>query len=531
MTVDLVGDGRSSALELLSRLGATPLPESPCGGRGTCGKCRIRFLSGIPEPTGADARSLSAGEIANGTRLACRAVPEGPCRVLFEGNPAHRAVSAYKIPADRERPVAPRDIPASPLAVAIDVGTTTVAFELVDARTGAVLARESRLNGQRIFGADVVSRVTTSLSGNGAELRRLVLRDALGGIETLLSASGARGADVGSVTVAANTVMTHLFLGLPVEGFARAPFTPSATRFPSVPFGEAFAPLLDGSDPSPAVSSAPVVDRATPVRFVPCVGPFVGGDVVAGLAALDAGKSGSTELFIDLGTNAEMALSGGGRLWCASAAAGPAFEGGSVSSGTGSVEGAVSAVRVEGNRFAWDLVGEAPRGDAPLRGICGTGLVDFVACARSLSLVDASGALSPVCETSGVFLDPAGTVRLLASDVRELQLAKAAVRAGIAILLKSAGIRAGDVSRVWVAGGFGFYLRERSALAIGLFPSEFAGKTVSVGNASLAGASLFARDPSMEARFDAILSSSESVSLADHPDFQGLFLDSMGFDA
>ncbi len=527
MTVDLSGDGRSTALELLSRSGVSPLPESPCGGRGTCGKCRVRFLSGIPAPTGEDARSLSAGEIANGTRLACRAVPEGPCRVRFEGNIAHRAVSAYRIPADRARTSVPREISASPLAVAIDVGTTTVAFELLDAGTGEVLARESRLNGQRVFGADVVSRVTASLSGNGAELRRLVLRDALEGISSLLSVSASRGADVGSVTVAANTVMTHLFLGLPVEGFARAPFTPSATRFPSVPFGEVFAPVLEGAEA--AVVIAPGVDRAIPVRFVPCVSAFVGGDVVAGLAALDSGTGGSTELFIDLGTNAEMALSSGGRIWCASAAAGPAFEGGSISSGTGSVEGAVSAVRVEGNRFAWDLVGDAPQGDAPLRGICGTGLVDFVACALSLSLVDPSGALSPVCSGSGVFLDPAGTVRLLASDVRELQLAKAAVRAGIEILLRTAGLRARDVSRVWVAGGFGFYLRERSALAIGLFPSEFAGKTVSVGNASLAGASLFARDPSLEARFDAILSSCERVSLADHPDFQDLFLDSMGF--
>ena len=582
MTVWLTGDGRSTLLELLARTPEGPIPDAPCGGNGTCGKCRARFISGAPGPTLDDRRLMPEADLARGVRLACRAVPLGPCAVALEDS-GYRAVSAYRLPTGRssENPShASSDIRESfsgtgPLAVAIDVGTTTIAFELIDRVTGHVLARDARLNGQRRFGADVVSRVNAAVSGNAAELRKLVSRDVRLGISTLLAAACASGSEVGIVTVAANSVMTHLILGLPVDGFARAPFTPAKTRFPPIAFAEAFP--FPGGDPAPDAHNeraSPEISPSCLVAIAPSVSAFVGGDIVSGLAALDLVGQEEPELFIDLGTNAEMVLAAKGAYRCASAAAGPAFEGGSISSGTGSVPGAVAAVRISGSRFDWDLIGkdDRPRGAgargkkaecgdtaecsdtaareeqsicgedaehsenaergahaAPL-GLCGSGLIDFVACALELGLIARDGALSPVCAEKGVFLDPEGKVRLTQADVRALQLAKAAVRAGIGILLEDAGLRAEDVSRVYLAGGFGLYLREESAIAIGLLPAAFKGKTVPVGNASLAGATLFARDPEgMSARFDALLSHARTVSLAEDPRFERFFIDSMNF--
>ncbi|HNY16175.1 MAG TPA: ASKHA domain-containing protein [Treponemataceae bacterium] len=566
MTVRLTGDGRSTLLELLARAPEGPTPDAPCGGNGTCGKCLARFVSGASEPTLDDRRLVPEADLARGVRLACRAVPLGPCAVELEGS-GYRAVSAYRLPTDRSsgKPahasvsVHTSFSGAGPLAVAIDVGTTTVALELIDRGTGRVLARDARLNGQRLFGADVVSRVNAAIAGNARELRALIARDARLGIASLLAAEGASGSDVGLVTVAANSVMTHLILGLPVDGFARAPFTPAKTRYPPTTFAEAFPLSAEDAGRGVGESSASSAEIAPscPVAIVPGVSAFVGGDVVSGVAALELSGRDGPELFIDLGTNAEMVLAVRGAYRCASAAAGPAFEGGSISSGTGSVPGAVAAVRIEGSRFAWDLIGGGEPGEksecretsgageksergvrterganasrAPL-GLCGSGLIDFVACALELGLIARDGALSPVCAEKGVFLDPEGRVRLLQADVRALQLAKAAVRAGISILLEDAGLRAEDVARVYLAGGFGLYLRESSAIAIGLLPAAFAGKTVPVGNTALAGASLLARDPEgMSARFDAMLSQARTVGLAEDPRFERLFIDSMNF--
>jgi len=422
----------------------------------------------------------------------------------------YRAVSSYRVlpfPGKGSRARYGRGV-----GVAIDIGITTIAMELIDAASGAVLARDARLNGQRRFGADVLSRVRAAGEGHASELREDVRSDLLQGIAALFAAAPAKLSfrDLCAVSIAGNTVMIHLLLALPVESLGRAPFTPAATRFPGFTFRAVFG---DASD--------------CPVFVVPCASAFIGGDVIAGLAALDLRGTGGPELFIDLGTNAEMVLVKSGAYYCASAAAGPAFEGASISCGTGSVPGAVSAVRIEGSRFAFERIPGLD--DAPPVGLCGSGLIDFVASALALSLIKEDGSLSPVCAASGVFLDPSGGITLSARDVREVQLAKAAIRAAIAVLLEKSGTEEGEVVRVHLAGGFGLYLREESAIAIGLFPKSFAGKTVPVGNVSLAGASRLVVDAALESRIDGILSGVTSVDLAGNSRFASLFVDSMGF--
>jgi uncharacterized 2Fe-2S/4Fe-4S cluster protein (DUF4445 family) len=458
-----------------------------------------------------------------------------------------RIVSGYDVP--------PFPPPSGEFGIACDIGTTTVVMELVGPM--GVIARESFLNSQRRWGADVISRIRAAGLGRSGELRSLICGDLASGLDRLFSAAAVHASDAFSdvaaftaCTVAGNTAMCHFLLGLPSEGLGVAPFTPAMTVYPELALGELLGEELS-SVSVPRRFSANL--SACPVRIVPGVSAFIGGDIVAGLAALgfgapapagsNAAGSGGPELFLDLGTNAEMALAVGGTFFCASAAAGPAFEGGSISCGTGSVPGAVASVRREGSRFAYDLIGGdggdsgiaesgdsgSSRASAGPTGLCGSGLLDFLACALEAGLVSADGAIAPVCAESGILLSPGSRIALTAGDVRELQLAKAAIRAGLGTLLEVAGVAEKDVVKVHLAGGFGLYLNEESALAVGLLPRAFRGRIHRAGNTSLAGAARWLSDPSLKSRFNAILNSSRPVQLADEPAFGRRFIDSMEF--
>ena len=532
--VTVHGDGKTSLFDLLGGR----IQGATCGGNGLCGKCAIRLVSTPPEPSGVDLRFLSSAEIERGVRIACRYYPVGDCMVedpkLSETCDA-RIVRSYNIPSFRASCFrAEPGIPSKRYGIAVDIGTTTIAMELVSLDDGQVHAGTSLLNSQRRFGADVLSRIQASINGKGTELRSDVVSDVRSGVVSLLSSSKVCAADIALLTIAANTTMIHLLLNLSCAGLGTAPFTPFATSFPESSFGKIFGTeVLSSSLPARSGSSTDQLGSLAncPVQIVSCISSFVGGDIVAGLAALELSGVEGPELFIDLGTNAEMVVVNKGSYWCASASAGPAFEGGSISCGMGSVPGAVSAVYIEGNYFGWELIGaEGQAADiaVPL-GVCGSGLLDFVACALEAGLVRKDGSLSPVCAETGIFLDRAGRIRLLSSDIREFQLAKAAIRAGLSVLLGAAGIREESVSRIYIAGGFGIFLKESSALAVGLLPRAFAGKIIPAGNTSLAGAVRFLSDASMGSRFSAILKKSVSVSLADNPDFESLFIASMEF--
>ena len=473
-----------------------------------------------------------------------------------------RIISGYDVP-----PFPPS---GAGLGIACDIGTTTVVMELIG--PDGVIARESFLNSQRRWGADVISRIRAAGLGRAEELRSLICSDLSAGIGRLLASAGSCKPEISGFTIAGNTAMCHFLLGLPSEGLGVAPFTPAMTVYPEMKLCE----LLAGDMPF-----LPANLSSCPVRIVPGISAFVGGDIVAGLAALGFGSQGGAqlcppyvepagaesgrptgagvsavgvrqnsgpELFLDLGTNAEMVLAVDGIFFCASAAAGPAFEGGSVSCGTGSIPGAVASVRREGSRFAYELIdggtsagvsalpaaagstgsGSADKMPVPT-GLCGSGLLDFLACALETGLVNADGSLAPVCAESGILLAPGSRIRLTAEDVRELQLAKAAIRAGLGTLLEVAGVAEKDVSKVYLAGGFGLYLNEESALAVGLLPRAFRGRIRRAGNTSLAGAARWLSDASLRSRFDAILQASRTVQLADESAFGRRFIDAMEF--
>lgn len=458
--------------------------EFPCGGRGKCRRCRVRVISGDIGPSEADLRLLGSEEIAAGWRLAChaRAWRDATIEIAQWESPV--------LAGDRAFEFTPRE----GFGIAVDVGTTTLVAQLVELSTGRVAAVNTALNPQAVHGADVMTRIEYAVrDGGGPELARLI-RDRIGRMVAELTPAGAR---VERITLAGNTVMHHLFCGIDVEPLAHV----------------SFEPACDGLIEFDARELG--WESAARVSFLPCLGGFVGSDILAGILGASVDRSDALVGLIDLGTNGEILFGSRERMICASAAAGPAFEGGRISSGMRAATGAIAEVSIEDGSLRCGVIG----GGGP-RGICGSGLVDAAAAALELGRLEASGRLR------GGPLELAGTVALTQRDIRELQLAKAAVAAGIRIVLERLGAAAGDVRKVHLAGAFGNYVNRASARRIGLFefPEE---KVEPAGNTSLLGAkmALFSEDLT----FAALRARVEHIGLASDPGFQDAFVSEMPF--
>ncbi|MBO4406776.1 MAG: DUF4445 domain-containing protein, partial [Clostridia bacterium] len=430
--------------------------SSPCGGHGRCGKCRVTAFGALSPLTEAEKRLLSPEEIAGGIRLACQVRTEGDCEISFaEGTKRDsRILTDGILSSFRCRPLfGPEETGA-----AVDVGTTTLAARLYDAK-GVLLAEASRLNPQAVFGADVVSRMEAARDGHREELRDLV-RDAVDGMLRELSPTPPR-----AVVVTGNTVMLHLFTMTDTEPLTHAPF--EAPRL----FGEILtAKELGLRTPPPEA----------PVLLPPAIASFVGADTATAMLACGFTEADGekTVLLTDIGTNGEIVLRRNRRLYACSTAAGPAFEGAGISMGMGGAPGAVDHVSLSPE----GLLQAHVIGDRAPAGICGSGLVDAVACLLENETLDETGYLE---DDPAVILDP---VSLTQSDIRAVQLAKSAIHSGIRTLLHPAETPIGEVSVFYVAGGFGSFLDAGNAGRIGLLPAELLPAVRVAGNAALAGA-------------------------------------------
>ncbi len=446
--------------------------EFPCGGEGICGGCRIRLVEGEIPVTDAMRAQLSARELREGWRLACCAAASGPVTVEVD------QWSVRVLTDEAEVPVEPR----RGWGAAVDLGTTTVAVQLVSLETGEVEALETALNAQARFGADVMSRIQHDLRRPG-ELA-LVIRRQLADMLARLAA----GRELVEVLLAGNTAMHHLFCGLDVAPLAAVPFLSPALGAQRFPSG--------------------MLPWAAPTIFLPCLGGFVGSDLLAGLVATRLDKKRNSHGLFDIGTNGEIVTGSRQRILCASTAAGPAFEGGRIRCGMRACEGAIDSVRAEDGRLVPHVIG----GGAP-RGICGSGLVD--AAARALDL----GLLLPNGRLARGEIRLAEGIAITQPDIRQLQLAKGAMAAGLKRLAR-------DTRLLWLAGAFGNYLRLDSARRIGLLPEDV--EVEPAGNAALRGARLLLLAPSArEERIARILSVTEHVELAASADFQDIFAESM----
>ena len=467
-----------SILELLRTNGYAV--NAPCGGHGRCGKCQVELTeNGITE-----------------TVLACKTFPETDCLVML---PDDHADPDWNDTAAPSRSTNGRN----GYGAAVDLGTTTVAVKLYRLTDGTALGSASQWNAQKSCGGDVITRIDYCMKHTDglAELSHMI-RDQIRAILTdLCKESGISYRDLTEIVLAGNTVMQHIFTGLSPVSIAAAPFSPQTRFDDGTPYE------LDG----------------IPVYLSPCVAGYVGGDITAGLLHTGLYERSGKSLFIDVGTNGEMALGGSDGFTACAVASGPAFEGAEISCGMPAADGAVYAVELTENGLRYEVLGG---GEA--KGLCGSGLLDLVACLLELGYIDESGCLAEDENGEAVFY-LTDTVLLTQRDVRQLQLAKAAVAAGICLLLREQNITCNDLDMLYLAGGFGNRLRVESAVKIGMLPRELSGRIVPVGNAALAGAEQALLDPDSRQTLQAIKDNCHYIELSTAPDFNDTFVEEMSF--
>ncbi|MBN2205943.1 MAG: DUF4445 domain-containing protein [Candidatus Aminicenantes bacterium] len=546
-----------------------------CGGRGLCGRCLVEIVEGRLRPPEMEERDLlNARQAPPGVRLACciqvesdlavRLVPEallGEVQGLTEGilpsfafdppvkrlpfrlEPEEAAppllercvAGRLKLPLDdlwerhsgpvlREAVRSPGDYtavvfdnqvlldvadgpgPGPAFGLAVDLGTTTAVVELVDLDRGLIAGRAVGPNRQARFGSDLISRIARAVRDrdDAEELRRAAL-DTLSALQArVCSDARVPAGAIYDIVVAGNTVMNHLLLGRPVRSLAESPFEADFLEMP----------------PVEAVPWGFDVHRRAKLFLAPNIGSYIGGDITAGLVATGMlGRPGNA-LFIDLGTNGEIVLKRGEDVTAASTAAGPAFEGAGLSSGIAAVPGAVEAASWAGESLTLSVIG-----DRPATGICGSGYIDLLAAFLSRGLISTRGALN----AAGGLITVAPAVAVSRQDVRALQLAVAAVRTGVALLLRRAGLAPSDLDVVYLAGAFGNRLNAANARRIGLLPAVDADRLRCAGNTSLAGARAMLLSRPARAEAARLASRIEHVSLASDPAFQDTYIRSLSF--
>ena len=495
---------------------------APCGGMGRCGSCRVRISGAVRPPDGSELDALGAAA-RSGTRLACRARVAGPGKVVVEvveSAGAVRAQISSVLPAASVEPPEERGVVTPPgvaaLGAAVDLGTTTIAVRLHDLSDGRVLGEIAGLNPQAAWGHDVLSRVSRALEGDGRALRNAATREIEDLVLALTEAPSAGDGRLSELVVVGNPAMTRLFSGCDVSMLADA----------SSPGVHRPARVTDT-----ITSELHALGRAR-VIVGPEVSAFIGADTVAALLATGLDGRDEDTLLVDLGTNGEVVLASGGELFAASAAAGPAFEAYGLASGMRAEPGAIETVWLDG-----DVLGLRTVGEERPRGLCGSGLVDLLAVLLDTGALDASGRLQPegplarrVVETAaGRVFEVASDVLLTQQDVRQAQLAKAAVQAAIATVLDEAGRAADGVAEILVAGGFGSHLRPSSLAAIGVIPPAWAERVTLAGNAALAGASAMLLSSEARGEADLLAARVRTVVLAGRPDFRERFVAALGF--
>ena len=474
-TVTVLPEGR-----LLEARGGEKLLEllrgsvvAPCGGQGKCGKCRV---------------TVDAEE-----RLACTVTVDRDMTVTLP------QTFDQKILTQSPQICAPA---AAGHVLAMDIGTTTLVCSLLEG-SGRELAVASCPNPQAAYGADVVTRIREALSGKTEELSRLV-REALEGLALRCCREvDIRPDRVKTLSPVGNPCMRQLFLGIPPKNLGKLPYSRAVTKPQKMRCGSFF----------PAFSEAELV-------LPPDIGPFVGTDTLGCILSSRLYEEEKLTLLVDIGTNGELVLGDQDRMVCCATAAGPALEGAGIRFGMTAAEGAIDRVWPENGQLRCHVIGEGEP-----KGICGSGLVDAVAACLSLGLLDKRGRIldeeKQIPLTEGIFLTQ--------EDIRQVQLAKGAIHAGIMILAEKLGAELSDIRQVYLAGGFGSFLDPDKACRMGLLPEELQGRITAIGNAALGGGKLLGLDPMALSLGADLAEKTEYLELGSDPAFPGAFARAMGF--
>jgi len=564
------------------------LQRGDCGGRGLCLKCRARVEGEVSEPSRQELVALSPEELAKGYRLTCKCHVLGETSVLlpevrisscktgllrFARYPgvlsAVRPVNTHIPPFDRDKPIPlleriewafkgyKLEIPPVNLNViarldqgdgfrvvggvmddtvlrihprgqgsffglALDIGTTSLSCALVDLVNGDLMGERSTTNSQVAFGRDILARISYVMENEEGltVMRNRVLSDVAAMVDDLLHGLEMVPDDILEMVVVGNPVMLHLFLGVDPRGLGGAPYVG----------------LFRGGTVIRAGNLGLPMHPAGRVVLLPQIEGFLGSDILACLLAVDPG-SPESYLLVDIGTNGEMVLKHGNRLWACSVAAGSAFEGGDITSGMVACTGAIDRFWLEDGLLRYNVLGMGKP-----EGICGSGMVDLLRVLLELGVLDETGLINPqrypgsshqtergaeLVIVEGAETANGNPVVFNQQDVRQLQLAKGAIRAGIDILIKEAGVRLDAIDELLFAGAFGNYLNPRSVMGIGMIPPFRSERIKAVGNAALGGAIASLISIPEREKADRLATKIEPIELANHPDFSRIFVESM----
>ncbi len=547
------------------------LPETPCNGRGTCGKCKVAVISGSLSPLSKEEKDLlTQSEIVRGIRLACMAKaqpPLRPVRIHFKEKSldAHTVLEWGRMPEFDLKPIVtkqffdsaqiPEDLKICGLippakgaftliryqgkpigmepgettgqnyGIAVDIGTTTLACSLVDMATGCAVTSASGINPQTRFGGDVLTRIQYARDTGGLmELKNTVV-DFINNLSLeLIRNAGIQKESVYCYTIAANTTMMHLLLGVNPISLAMAPYKPVFTGMQELPTKQ---------------TGFTNCSEFARVCCLPGVSAYIGADIVAGVEISGMANMNGTVLFIDIGTNGEIALSRDGTMAACSCAAGPALEGMNISCGMRAADGAIEHASFGDGYLSISAIGQ----EEPL-GICGSGVLEILSGLLKTGAIDRTGRirktlpgwLERMTVREGkkpyfVLNKGKNEIRFTQNDIRQVQLAKGAILSGILALLNAKGLSASQIDKVIVAGQFGRHLSEESLVGAGILPAETAGKIEYIGNSSLAGAILSLLSSAALQRIGSLAGRMEYLELATLPEYGRLFMQCMNFDA
>jgi len=509
--------------------------DSDCAGKGTCGQCRVHFLENVPPAKAEDELLLSPEEVADGWRLACQAFPQSDCRILIpQATPQarRRKIRVLTTAVEEELAHSPAQrTTATGYGVAIDVGTTTVVCYLMDLSRSLQVGVSAFANPQKAFGPDVISRITYA-HRSPRELRELQHRLTAAIERNLVALCAERKIapeSVSAMTVVGNMTMMHIFRGVDPWSLGVAPYEPVFLESPPLAGRELGFHRFAGAQ----------------VQVLPGIGGHLGSDIVAGVLALDLPHRPGVSLFMDLGTNGEVVLCSGSILAGVSCAAGPAFEGVHIHSGMAAFPGAVERVDEVDGTLRLDTI----EGAEPI-GLCGSGLADAVVLLVRRGILLRSGRfVAPDQVPPEVPADlrrrvqedgegrrfllhkngERGDIVLMQRDIREVQLAKAPMRAGVEVLLNECGLAAAEIEAVYVAGAFGSSIRSESLLALGVVPESVRGRIHAVGNTAGLGARLALTSPEHLAEAGELARSIRHVDLVLRDDFREAFAENIPF--
>lgn len=491
-----------------------------CNGRGTCGKCKIKVLQGeINHLTKSEANLLSDEEIKENIRLACLTYPKTDIKISIANiNSDIKVLDQGQIPEFKMNT-------RKGLGIALDIGTTTIAMNLINLENGNILDKISAINPQSKYGLDVMTRITYEFENENAikNLQEIIIQKINAMIDEICIKNNLEKENIRQIIVAANTTMLHMFLGKDARTLGKYPYKTSFVK-------------------TQAISAEDIgINLKAKIFTLANVSAFVGSDIVAGVYLTDL-KNKKNTLFIDIGTNGEIVLKTKDKLYCCSTAAGPALEGMNIECGMRAESGAVERVKIENEKISIKSIG-----DTKAKGLCGSGLLSAVSEVLANNFVNKRGRIVDPNKLEAndyrkkyikedekkgriIILDENSKIYLSQKDIRQVQLAKGAILSGFITLLKTENMEISDLESVIIAGGFGSHLKKEDITGVGILPKQASDLITYVGNSSLIGAYMALMNNEIINQMEILSRKIQYIELSTTENYERTFAKAMQFN-